>query len=359
MVVLVIVCAITFPDAPQTSHDPQASPRRIVSLIPAVTEMLFAMNAGDRVVGVSSFDRYPPEVAKRERVGALIDPDVERILSLKPDLVVVYGTQQDLITRLDRAGVARFDYQHAGLADITVTIRRLGQRIGHADEADRLAAAIERDIGAIRTQVAGRPRPKTALLFDREPGSLRGMYASAGIGFMHDMLEVAGGADAFGDFQRQSVQLSAETLLARAPEVIIEIQTTEGWPRDRIARELAVWKALPAIPAVRSGRVHLIADDRLSIPGPRVAEGARILARVLHPAARVDHGVESARRYDRYVGSLEPDSCHLHLFARGIPDRRHGCQMFFYLRKMTSARRFVGPVVPTSAFHARTRAFHT
>jgi len=306
--VLVIACAITFPDALQTSHSLQASPRRIISLIPAVTEMLFAMNAGDRVVGVSSFDRYPPEVAKRERVGALLDPDVERILSLKPDLVVVYGTQKELITRLDRAGVARFDYQHAGLADITVTIRRLGQRIGRADEADRLAAGIERDIGAIRTQVAGRPRPKTALLFDREPGSLRGMYASAGIGFMHDMLEVAGGADAFGDLKRQSLQLSSETLLARAPEVIIEIQRTEGWPPDRIARELAVWKALTAVPAVRTGRVHIIADDRLSIPGPRVAEGARILARVLHPAAKVDRGastggpgVESARRYDGYI----------------------------------------------------------
>jgi iron complex transport system substrate-binding protein len=311
VVVLMIVCAITFPDALQTSQSSQASPRRIISLIPAVTEMLFAMNAGDRVVGVSSFDRYPPEVAKRERVGALLDPDVERILSLKPDLVVVYGTQQELITRLDRAGVARFDYQHASLADITVTIRRLGQRIGRADEADRLAAGIERDIGAIRTQVAGRPRPKTALLFEREPGSLRGMYASAGIGFMHDMLEVAGGADAFGDLQRQSLQLSAETLLARAPEVIIELQTTEGWPPDRIARELAVWKALPGVPAVRTGRVHIIADDRLSIPGPRVAEGVRILARVLHPAAKVDRGASNARRYDgynrydRYVGSEE------------------------------------------------------
>jgi hypothetical protein len=179
---------------------------------------------------------------------------------------------------------------------------------------------------------------------------------------MHDMLEVAGGADAFGDLQRQSLQLSSETLLARAPDVIIELQTTEGWPPDRIARELAVWKALPAVPAVRTGRVHIIADDRLSIPGPRVAEGARILARVLHPSARVDHGVESGRRYDGYVGSLEPDSCHLPLLARRIPDRRHGCQMLFYLRKMTSARRFLGPVVPvvpTSAFHSRTRAFHS
>jgi iron complex transport system substrate-binding protein len=317
----------------------QASPRRIVSLIPAVTEMLFAMSAGDQVIGVSSYDKYPPEVATRAKVGALLDPDIERILTLKPDLVVVYGTQQELSARLDRAGVPRFDYQHAGLADITVTIRRLGQRVGRADEANQLAARIERDIDAIRQQVAGRPRPKTALLFDREPGSLRGMYASAGIGFMHDMLEVAGGADAFGDLKKQSLQLSAETLLARAPEVIVEVQTTEGWPPERIARELAVWKTLPGVPAVRTGRIHILADDRLSIPGPRVAEGIRLLARVLHPSAGVDRGassagpgVESARRYDgydRYGGSLEPDSCHLLWFGRRIFDGRSGAQLRF------------------------------
>ena len=78
----------------------QASPRRIISLIPAVTEMLFAMGSGNQVVGVSSFDKYPPEVASRQKVGALLDPDIERILALKPDLVVVYGTQQELIARL-------------------------------------------------------------------------------------------------------------------------------------------------------------------------------------------------------------------------------------------------------------------
>jgi iron complex transport system substrate-binding protein len=262
----------------------QANPQRIISVIPAVTEMLFAMGAGDQVVGVSSYDKYPPEVAKRARVGALLDPDVERILTLKPDLVVVYGTQQEFIARLDRAGIPRFDYQHAGLADITQTIRRLGQRIGRGSEAEKLASTIERDVEAIRKQVAGRPRPKTVLLFDREPGGLRGMYASAGFGFMHDMLEIAGGDDAFSDMRRQSLQLSAELLLARAPEVIVEVQTSEGWPPDRIARELAVWKTLPALPAVRTGRVHIVADDRLSIPGPRVAEGIRLLARVLHPA---------------------------------------------------------------------------
>jgi ABC-type Fe3+-hydroxamate transport system substrate-binding protein len=84
--------------------------------------------------------------------------------------------------------------------------------------------------------------------------------------------------------RRQSLQLSAEALLARAPEVIVEVQTSEGWPAGRIARELTVWKTLPGLPAVRTGRVHILADDRLSVPGPRVTDGIRLLARVLHPS---------------------------------------------------------------------------
>jgi iron complex transport system substrate-binding protein len=181
--------------------------------------------------------------------------------------------------------VPRFEYQHAGLADITVTIRRLGQRVGRAPEAERLATRIEGEIAIIRKQVAGRPRPRTAILFDREAGSLRSMYASAGVGFMHDMLEAAGGTDVFADLKQQSLQLSAETLLARAPEVIVEVQRREGWPPEKVVSELSVWKALSALPAVRTGRVYILTDDRLGIPGPRVAEAIRLLARTLHPAA--------------------------------------------------------------------------
>ena len=264
---------------------PQARPRRIISVIPAVTEMLFALGAGDQVVGVSSYDNYPPEVASRERVGALLDPNVERILALKPDLVIVYGTQQELIARLGRAGVPLFNYQHAGLADITVTIRKLGERVGRTREAERVASGIERDIADIRARVAGRPRPRTALIFGREAGSLRSIYASAGVGFMHDMLDAAGGTDAFADVKSQSLQLSAETLLARAPEVIVEVSSSAGWTAEKIERERRVWNGLPSLPAVRTGRIHILADDRLSIPGPRVADAIRLLARALHPTA--------------------------------------------------------------------------
>src|ERR1019366_3198986 len=108
-----------------------------------VTEMIFAMGDGANVVGVSSYDHYPPEATTRPKVGALVDQDVERMLSLRPDLVIVYSPQTDLIARLSRAHVPMFSYEHAGLPDITATFRLIGARVGHASEADRLATGIE------------------------------------------------------------------------------------------------------------------------------------------------------------------------------------------------------------------------
>jgi iron complex transport system substrate-binding protein len=258
-------------------------PERIVSLVPSMTEALYAMGAGDAVVGVSTYDTYPPEVRSKPRVGALLDPDFERIIALKPTLVIAYATQTDLIAKLSKVGLPVFSSRHAALSDVPASIRVLGRRVGRADKGEAVALEIERAIQDIRRLVAGRPRPKTALLFGREPGSLRGLHASAGYGFMHDMLEAAGGADVFADVNRESLQVTTEVLLARAPEVIIEARPSPAWTPERIARERAVWNALPSLPAVKYNRVYILSDDRLASPGPRVAEGVRLLARTLHP----------------------------------------------------------------------------
>ena len=122
----------------------QATPKRIISLVPALTEMLYAIGAGPQMVAVSSYDEYPVEVNSLPKVGALIDPDTERIFSLKPDLVATYGSQTDLQTQLTRASIPFFSYRHGGLTHIMATMRELGARTGHATEADAAARAIER-----------------------------------------------------------------------------------------------------------------------------------------------------------------------------------------------------------------------
>lgn len=265
-----------------TALHAQARPARIISVIPAVTEMLFALGAGDRVVGVGSFDRYPPGVEKLPRVGALIDPDLERILSLKPDLVAVYGSQVDLRRQLERANVPVFDYRHAGLADVTTTIQALGERIGNAGEARALAGRIEARLAAVRRRVDGLPRPRVLVVFGRERLALRAIYASGGVGFVHDMVAVAGGDNVFADVGREAVQATTEQILSRRPDLILELRA-DPLTEAEVRQEIATWSQLQGVPAVRNQRVYIISDPRTVVPGPRVAEGVEAIAAVLHP----------------------------------------------------------------------------
>ena len=260
------------------------APRRIVSLIPAVTEMLFAIGAGQEVVAVSSFDRYPPEVASLQKVGALIDPDVERILSLRPDLVALYGSQADLRVQLQRAKIPVYVYSHATLADITTTMKGLGERTGHSREAVDLARRIESRIDGIRQRVSTLSRPRTLVVFDREPLALRGIYASGGFGFIHDMLDAAGGENVFAAVNQQAVQATTELILSRRPDVILELRGDPIAP-DMKRREIATWHVLASVPAVRNGRVYFIDQQLTVIPGPRVADAIELIARTLHPDA--------------------------------------------------------------------------
>lgn len=262
---------------------PPRVPHRVVSLIPAVTEMIFAMGEGARLAGVSDYDRYPPQVLTIARIGGLLDPNVEKILSLRPDLVVLYGTQQELKERLERTKVPYYSYEHRGLADITQTVRSVAARLGVSAAGDRLAGRMEADLAAIRQSVAGKPRPKTLLVFGREPGSLRGIEASGGYGFLHDMLVVAGGDDVFDDVKRQSVDATTEMVLARRPDVIIELRYGDSIKPAEAEREARAWEALPAVPAVRSRRVYVLVGNEFVVPGPRVVEATRRLAQVLHP----------------------------------------------------------------------------
>ena len=234
------------------------------------------------MIGVGNFDRYPPEALTRPKVGGLIDPDVERVISMKPDLVIVYDTQSDFRMQLERANIPFFLYQHAGLPDITQTIRELGARVGNVKESIDLASRIESDIADVRRRVAGRPRPRTLLVFGRDAETLRGIYASGAVGFLHDMLDAAGGTNVFADVKRQSIQTTSELAIARAPDVIIEIGAGTA---SSSGRDLRAWDALGSVPAVRNKRIYLLTGDGMMNPGPRISESVRRVAEVLHPEA--------------------------------------------------------------------------
>jgi len=274
--VLLLVLAV----AAIAATDP---PRRIVSLVPATTEILFAIGAGSRLVGVGSYDRYPPEATKLPKMGGLLDPNVERVLAARPDLVVAFETQVELRRELQRARIPMFLYIDEALPDVMRTIRSLGARVGSFPAADALATQIETQLAATRANVKGSGRPKTLLVLGREPGSLRNVYASGGIGFLHDLVEAAGGTDVLADIKRKSVQMTTEMILARAPQVIIELHYGSELRTEQLGAERLVWNQLASVPAVKAGRVYLLVGDEFVVPGPRIALAADRLARTIHP----------------------------------------------------------------------------
>jgi iron complex transport system substrate-binding protein len=262
------------------------APRRIVSVVPAVTEMLFAIGAGPQVVAVSSFDTWPPEALSLPKVGALLDPDIERIIRLRPDLVIVYGAESELRTKLGRAGIRTYPYVMGGLANLARTMRELGREVGRTGGAESAAAAIEARLAAIRERVAGRPRPRTLLVFGREPGALRAIDVSGGVGFLSDIVELAGGENVFASVKRESVRVGTEEVLAARPEVIIDLHYGRTMTPEQVDLERAAWRSLAAVPAVRDGNVALLVGNEFVVPGPRLADAAEAIADVIHPQRR-------------------------------------------------------------------------
>jgi iron complex transport system substrate-binding protein len=304
LIIALVVCGASAPGSRAQSRGPagsQTAPRttgatRIVSLVPNVTEMLFAVGAGSQMVGVSTYDDFPAETKSLPRVGALLDPDTERIFSLRPDLVIVYGSQTELEDQFRRAGIRVYGYRHSGVGNVLQTIREVARLAGRPAAGDRVVRDVQSRLDAIRTRVRGRPRPRTMLVIGRDAGALRGVYVSGGVGFLHELLDIAGGEDVFGDLKRESVQPSNETMIVRAPDVIIELHAADQPAAATLQRERGAWSLLASVPAVRNNRVHLLYGGHLMAAGPRLGVAAEALARVLHPEAFDAAGSNDPRR---------------------------------------------------------------
>src|SRR5713226_9426915 len=188
-------------------------PARVVSLIPAVTEMLFAMGAGPDVIGVSSFDRFPAEVSSRQPVGGLLDPNTERILTLRPTLVVIYETQVELRDRLAAAGIRTWPYRHGSVASIYDTIQGLGVALGRTADADALTRRMQQRVADITGALREQPAVPTLFVIGRDAGALQHLDVAGGDGFLNEIVELAGGINVFRDIARPAVDASTEQVL--------------------------------------------------------------------------------------------------------------------------------------------------
>jgi len=262
-----------------------APPQRIVAIPPSAVEFLFALGAGDRVAAVGDWCRHPPEATRLPRIGGETNPGLEQILALRPDLLIVQGKAEKVEAFGREHGIRILHMNTDTLPTLRAGVRELGRLVGCAAEAERLAARIDLDLAAVAHRVAGRPRPRVFLCMNHSPGTLRGLSTAHGASLLSGLLEIAGGRNLLGDVELAYPPVSKEELLRRAPEVIFDLHPGEELSDEARRELLADWQAMATVPAVRDGRVYLLTDEALLIPGPRVTQVARRLAEILHPEA--------------------------------------------------------------------------
>ncbi|MBI4532156.1 MAG: ABC transporter substrate-binding protein [Candidatus Latescibacteria bacterium] len=263
-------------------------PRRVICMAPSITETVFTLGLGDRVVGVSDFCTFPEEATKKERCGGWLNPNLEKITALHPDLVIIQGKHQKVRNYCQRRHIALLGVDMQDTASIFREIRNIGRALGCPTCAETLVSRIERDLQDVKWGVEGRPRPRVFLLIGRTPGSLAGLYTPGQGSFLAEVLEIAGGENTFGNVTQSYPQVSKESLVQRAPEVILEMQPGKIFTPEQVATLKADWQAIPSLPAVRNDRIYVITDDFALIPGPRIGRLARRIASVLHPEVNVD-----------------------------------------------------------------------
>lgn len=266
--------------------DPPA--RRIVSTAPSITETLFALGLGGRVAGVTTFCNYPEEAKRLPKIGTYIQPNLEVIVSLRPDLVVVENNPIRLREKLEALGLRVLELRFTSVADIHRSIERLGQVARVPERAEALNRSIRSQLEEIRRRTA--PLPKRSMLFlvGRSPNALEGLIAVGRASYLNELIAVAGGANIFRDAPTAYPKVSLEEILARDPEVIVdmgEMARTSGVTEADKQRVVRLWERYPSLTAVRTRRVFAVASDIFVVPGPRMVEAARQFARMLHPEA--------------------------------------------------------------------------
>jgi len=279
---------LTITDSLKRSVTVERKPRTIVSIAPSATEILFAIGAGDRVVADTTYCDSPPAAAKLPKIGGYINPDVEKILSLSPDLVLgARGTPTAMFNQLQslKLTVAAIDEEDS-IDQVFDSIRLIGQVVGENQHAAALVGKLKQRRAAVVARTAkltAEQRPRVLFVFT--PGDL---YSAGKGSFIDEIIRLGGGVNIAAKTNSPWPQLSMETVVADDPQVILVLNGSMGGKQQPLtsAAALARFRALPrwaAISAVKNGRVYALDDDALTLPGPRLIDGLEAAAQAIHP----------------------------------------------------------------------------
>ena len=255
----------------------QKPPRRIIPLAPSLTEIVFALGAGDAVVGVIDYADYPPEAVQRVRVGGGLDPNLEVIVALRPDLVLIAAdaNRWETLIQLEQFRIPVFGVKPVGVEGVLASIAKVGEAVGRQAQAEGLIAQMRRRMAAVSQKVSVLARPRVLYVVWIDP-----LIVAGGETVIDDLIHLAGGANIVRTpgFPRYSL----EELVIDPPDVVLLALDRGGLHHGEALRRLPVWRE---VRPVREGAVRVIDAGLMSRPGPRIVDAAELLARLLHPEA--------------------------------------------------------------------------
>ncbi len=283
-VVLIVICSGTFCCAPRQSED-RSVPRRIISLSPNVTEILFALGLGDRVVGVTDVCKYPPEARAKPHVGTFPMPNIEQIVMLKPDLIILLPSYVETIDKFESLGLRMLVVKNDSIRDVLDSIQEIAKVTGADEAAQALADEMTQKLERLREQRESRPRRRVLFVVGKNPGTLQQIYAVGPGTFLDEMLQAAGGTNILADAPSFYPIVSKEEIITRDPEVILDASIRESPSEEqrRINRQL--WHQLQTVSAVKHQRIYFIEDSQITIPGPRIPDNVNYLMRLIYQEA--------------------------------------------------------------------------
>jgi iron complex transport system substrate-binding protein len=267
----------TFKDSLGRKITLKGDPQRIVSLAPNITEILYVLGLGERLVGVTQFSSYPPEASLKPKVGSYINLNVEKIISLSPELVIgtVDGNNPGVVSLLEQAGIQVFIVNPRKVKQIIDTIASIGEVCGVNEKADIVVGQLNRRVNRIIRRIASRERPLVFLQINVRPIMTVNRNT-----YHHDLIRMAGGRNMAEDESITYPRISLEEVIRRKPDVII-VSSMERGGRFEKARQ--AWLRWKSIPAVKNNRVHLIDSDLIDRPSPRIIDGLDAMAMIIHP----------------------------------------------------------------------------
>ena len=248
-------------------------PERVVSLAPSLTEAIYALGAGDRLVGACAQCDHPAAAKALPRVGGYLAPSVELVLEARPDLVVVVPSpgNREAVRAVERAGVPVLVLQDRTLADLRAGIRALADALEVPDAGERLVGEVDAGLAAVRAGVSGQAKPRVLLVVGHRP-----LIVAGGGTLQDELLTIAGGTNVAADAGTAWPAFSIEMVAARAPDVILDaaMGSEEG--------SRTLFQELTGVPAVQKGRIVALDPDVIFRAGPRVPEAAGVLAAAMH-----------------------------------------------------------------------------